>query len=240
MVKGTETTEVAVPTVGGVPTIGSELFNVGDQMEGVEAQLPQIKIIHQAQMFVFPGEEKVDSFKAVILDMNRTNAYWGESFDESGGGTPPTCSSLDGVSAEMNSEEIQSESGKCIDCPMNKFGSGKGGGKACKNMKRVHGLVDGSMMPMRLTVPPSNLKAVDLYVSLLTSHGVPYQLIETEFSLKAAQNKGGIEYSELVMKNVGPAPMIKTVEDAENLKAMIAQWRGIMRGEMVTGNEAEV
>lgn len=237
MTKKEAETAVAIPGMAGVPMVGADLFDMGDQMEGVEAQLPQIKIVHQAQMFMFPDGTKEEIFRGVILDMNRTNAYWIESYDDSGGGSPPTCSSLNGVTPEVGSEEIQCSGNCCLDCPHNKYGSGKKGGKACKNMKRVHILVDGSLMPFRLTVPPSNLKAVDLYVSLLTSQGVPYQLVETEFSLRTAQNKDGIEYSELFMRNCGPCPMIKNIEDAQKMKALIAQWRGVMRGEMVTGNE---
>jgi len=199
--KKKETTDVAVPEKTGVP-VGADLFDVKDQMEGVEAQLPQIKIVHQAQMFVFPDGTKEETFRGVILDMNRTNAYWAESFDESGGGSPPTCSSLNGVTPELGTEEVQSSTGSCLDCPRNKYGTGKKGGKACKNMKRIHILVDGSLMPFRLTVPPSNLKAVDLYVSLLTSQAIPFQLVETEFSLRVAQNKDGIEYSELHMRSL--------------------------------------
>jgi len=235
--KKTETTDVAVHEDANVPIVGGELFNMGDQMEGVEPQLPQIKIVHQAQMFVFPDGTKKETFKGVILDMNRTNAYWAESFEESGGGTPPTCLSLDGLVPEPRSKDIQSPTNSCLDCPQNEFGSGKKDGKACKNMKRIHILMDGSMMPYRLTSPPSNLKAVDLYVSLLTSQGIPYQLIETEFSLRVAQNKEGIEYSELHMRNCGQAPMIRSAEDAQKMKDLIAQWKGVMRGEMVTGNE---
>lgn len=232
-----ETTDVAVREEGQVAVFGAELFDMGDQMEGVEAKLPQIKIIHQGQMFAFPDESKRLSFTGTIIDMNRTNAYWAESFDDSGGGDPPTCFSLDGVSPEMSSAEIQSESGGCRDCPHNQYKSDGKRGKLCKNMKRVHILMEGTLMPFRLTIPPSNLKAVDLYVSLLTSQGVPYQLVESEFSLKPVKNKDGIEYSELIMKNVRPTPLVKDQEDAMKLKAMIVQWRGIMRGDAVTDNE---
>ena len=169
--------------------------------------------------------------------MNRANAYWAISFDESGGGDPPTCLSLNGVTPEMSSEEVQSNSGLCMDCPRNQFGSDGKRGKQCKNMKRIHVLIDGSIMPFRLTVPPTNMKAVDLYVSLLTSQGVPYQLVETEFTLKKATNKDGVEYSELVMKNIGPAPIVKNQEDAMKLKALIGQWKNIMRGEQITDRE---
>ena len=74
-------------------------------------------------------------------------------------------------------------------------------------------------MPFRLTAPPSNLKAVDLYVSLLTSQGIPYQLVMTEFSLRMAQNKDGVEYSELHMENTGPS--VTTVEEAQELKKLV-------------------
>ncbi len=235
MAKKEAETMVAVPGKDGVPVLGADLFSMGDQMEGVEAQLPQIKIKHQAEMFEFPDGTKEETFRGIILDMNRTNAYWPESFDDTGGGVPPACSSLNGVMPEAGAEEIQSSCNSCLDCPHNKYGSGKKGGKACKNMKRIHILLQGSMMPYRLTAPPSNLKAVDLYVSLLTSTGTPYQLIMTEFSLRSAQNKDGIGYSELHMENVGPS--VKSIEEAQELKHLVAQWRGVMRGEMVTGNE---
>jgi len=231
----TETTDVAVLKEAKVPIVGGELFDMSDQMEGIEVRLPQIRIAHQAQIFIFPDGKKVETFRGVILDMNKANAYWAESFEESGGGTPPTCSSLDGLAPEPGSEDIQSSS--CLTCPQNKFGSGKKDGKACKNMKRIHVLMDGSMMPFRLTIPPSNLKAVDLYVSLLTAQNIPYQLIETEFSLRVAQNKEGIEYSELHLRNCGQAPMIQSVEDAQKMKSLVAQWKGVMRGEMITQNE---
>lgn len=234
--KVAEETDVAIYGAGGVPVVGADLFDVRDQMEGVEAQLPQIKIIHQAQMFMFPDGTKKETFRGVILDMNRTNAYWTESFDDSGGGSPPACSSLNGVVPEPGSEDPQSPTNSCLDCPQNKYGSDKKGkSKACKNMKRIHILVEGSLMPFRLTVPPSNLKAVDLYVSLLTSLGTPYQLVVSEFSLRTAANKDGIEYSELHLENVGPS--VKNTEEAQALKDMLGQWRNVMRGEMVTGSE---
>lgn len=238
MTKAEKVKDVVVPDSNNVPVaIGAELFNMKDNMEGVEAQLPQIKVIHQGQMFAFPDESKVLSFVGTIIDMNRTNAYWAESFDESGGGDPPTCLSLDGVTPDMSSEEVQSNSGGCRDCPRNQYGSAGKRGKQCKNMKRMHILIEGSLMPYRLTVPPSNLKAVDLYVSLLTSQGVPFQLVETSFSLKSAKNKDGIEYSELVFKNIGPTPLVNNIEDAQKLKSTIGEWKGVMRGELITGEE---
>jgi len=239
MTKATGTTDVAVKAEGSVQIAGSEFFDMQDQMEGVEAQLPQIKIIHLAQLFSFPDGTKEETFKGIILDMNRTNAYWKDSYEESGG-SPPVCFSLNGVTPEPGSEEIQCEGNTCYNCPQNQYGSklgkdGKSKGKACKNMKRVHILIEGSAIPYRLTVPPSNLKAVDLYVSLLTSQGIPYQLIITEFSLRSTQNKDGVEYSELFLKNLGAA--VKNAEEAQEVKTIVTRWKSIMRGEVITDSE---
>ena len=245
--KKTETTEVVVPEettadavapeAGNVPMVGASEFDLNANLEGVETQYPAIKIIHQGQMFSFPDESKSLSFVGTIIDMNRANAYWAVPFDESGGGDSPTCSSLNGITPEMNSEELQTDTGSCFTCSRNQFGSDGKRGKLCKNMKRIHILLGASKMPFRLTVPPTNLKAVDMYVSLLTSLNVPYQLVQTEFTLKAVKNNDGIEYSELILKNIGPTPLVKSNEDAQRLKALIVQNKSSMRGEQVTGEQ---
>ena len=209
------------------------VFNPADNMEGVEPRLPQIGIIHQGQMFKMPNGESVATFEGIILDTNRANAYWLKSFDESGGGDLPDCSSLDGIMPDLNAEDVQAES--CHTCNYNQFGTAaKGGGKACKNMKRVHILMGDSILPHRLTLPPSSLKAIDLYISLLTSQGVPHQLIATKFSLKEESNKAGIMYSEIVMHQ-GDA--IIDIETVNNLKKQYTELKPIMRGQPIQFNE---
>lgn len=228
--------DVVKKEAGAVST--GEEFNVQSSMDEIEPRLPQIKIIHQGQIFEMPDGTKETQFSGIILDLNRANAYWIESFQESGGGTPPDCSSLDGISADLNADNCPSPTGKCglgskPECPMNQFGSA-GRGKACKNLKRVHVILDGHQLPLRLTLPPTSIKAIDLYVSLLASKGIPYQLANTEFKLKEAQNKEGIKYSELVLNTVetitGPA-------EVEKLKKMYRGWKPIMRGQPVLSEE---
>lgn len=202
------------------------LFDLKANMEGVEPRLPQIKIIHQGRMFEMPDGESVKDFVGVILDMNRVNAWWEIGFDESGGGSPPQCSSLDGVRPDPLSEKRQSDD--CASCPQNKFGSDGGRGKACKNMKRVHIQLLDQRLPIRLTVPPSNLKVLDEYVTMLTSKGMPYQLVRTKFSLKGVQNKDGIKYSEL---ELSPAEYITDPEEAKWVKKQLMQYKKVMRGQ---------
>ena len=210
----------------------ADLFDLKENMSGVEARLPQVKIIHQAQLFEMPDGEKIPSITGVMLDINRVNAYWEESFDSSGGGTPPDCFSMDGISPDPFSN-MKSDS--CQTCEMNKFGSDGNRGKACKNMKRVHVMIEGELLPYRMTIPPSNLKAVDLYVSLLTSKGIPYQLVHTKFSLKKASNKDGIAYSEVVMEK---ADLVNDIDQASNIKKIREDFLPVMRGQSISTEEA--
>ena len=223
------TKETAVTKAESLDVAGmGEMFNLKSNMEGVEARLPQIKIIHQAQLFETPDGEKAPTIEGIILDINRINAYWEESFDTSGGGTPPDCFSMDGVTSDPFSSSKQNNS--CASCEQNKFGTDGGRGKNCKNMKRLHMMIEGDMLPYRLTIPPSNLKAVDLYVSLLTSKGIPYQLVKTKLSLKKVTNKDGIAYSELTLTNEGT---ITDMLEAKRIKNVRQEFLAVMRGQAI-------
>ena len=238
-----------VPKEELLPTEFKNYFNLKENMEGVAPRLPQIGIVHQAQLFTMPDEAQVKEFEGIILDTNRINAWWEISFDESGGGTPPDCFSMNGIEPDLGCSNVQAP--RCSECEKNQFGSdsGSGGearrGKACKNMKRVHVILKGEMLPHRLTLPPSNLKAIDIYISLLTSKGVPYQLVIASFKLKKVQNKDGIGYSEVdLIKDevisddswVFPE-MTTAAEKAMGLKKMLSEFKGVMRGQEIILDE---
>jgi len=232
--KGQKTMSKELATKEQGETLPAELkekFNLRDNMEGVAPRLPQIGIVHQAQLFIFPDESKEKEFEGIILDTNRINAWWEESFDATGGGTPPDCYSMNGIEPDLNCNKPQSA--KCADCPKNKFGS-DGRGKACKNMKRVHIMLENEMLPHRLTFPASNLKSIDMYISLLTSKGLPYQLVNTNFKLKKAQNKDGIAFSDIDPKK---GDLITDPEKAAGLKKILTEFKAIMRGQEIVVDE---
>ncbi|MCK4825152.1 hypothetical protein KA005_55905 [bacterium] len=206
-------------------------FDLKSNMEGVAPRLPQVNIVHQAQLFTFPDETQLKEFEGIILDTNRINAWWDQSYDETGGGTPPDCFSMNGIEPDLNCNMPQAK--RCAECEKNKFGS-DGRGKACKNMKRVHIMLEDEMLPHRLTLPPSNLKAIDMYISLLTSKGMPYQLVVTNFKLKKAQNKDGIAFSEINPEKTG---IITDPEKAEFLSKMLREFKPVMRGQEIVMEE---
>lgn len=167
--------------------------------------------------FEIPGDdpdrpETASSIVGVIVYHHAVNAYWPGEYR--GGNEPPECASFDGR------QGIDRESGElmpCASCPHNQFGSGKNGGKACKNGHRVYILRSGEMLPLLLTVPPTSLKALSAYLSRsIVLKGTRCWKVITELTLKKEKNAGGIAYSSCVFKRVGTVPP----EQVEATKAM--------------------
>lgn len=178
-----------------VPAEYAKIFDLSDNMEGVIPRLPQIKIIHQGQMFKMPDESKKEKFEAVILDQNPANAWWAIPITDTGASAVPNCFSMDGKTPAENCSKKQSD--YCEGCPQNEFGSDdRGKGKACKNMKRLHLIMEDSMLPRRLTIPPTSIRAIDTYLTQLVDRGLPYRAVETVFTLKKVE--GEFEYSEIM------------------------------------------
>lgn len=61
--------------------------------------------------------------------------YYATSFDEDTAPTAPDCWSPDGEAPDASSKAMQSD--RCITCPMNAKGSGKGDSRACRFQQRV-------------------------------------------------------------------------------------------------------
>lgn len=179
-----------------IPDELKDVFDVSQNTEGITPRLPQIKIIHRGQLYEMPDDTKVPSFEGIILDQHPANAWWEKDISESGGNAIPDCFSLDAITPEPNSEKLQSQ--KCADCPQNQFGSDKktGKGKACKNMKRLHILMEGSSLPRRLTVPPTSIKSFESYLTNLIDRGLPYACCVSTFSL-AKKVSESFEFAEI-------------------------------------------
>ena len=218
MAKTNESTEVAnVEGTDITPAQMAEWINPQDLMDGVEYVPDLIQIAHQNQAFEMPDGEMTKDFTGQIIDIVNVNAWWTETFDDSGGGTPPQCFSPDGIQPSPSSEDKQND--QCRSCPQNQFGSDGSRGKACKNMKRVHIFLEGDMLPSRLVVPPTSMQAINQYVSRLAKKGLAPQFVITNFSLQAAQNKGGIKYSALDL-SMGKL-LLDSSQGPEGVKAQI-------------------
>ena len=113
--------------------------------------------------------------------------------------------------------------GASADCEFNKFGSGKNGAKACKQKRRIYLLREGEALPIILSLPTGSLAEFSKYVMRLLSKGKKTVSVVTKFTLKKAQNSGGINYSQAVFavdRNLTEEELKNVLPLAEQVKAM--------------------
>lgn len=173
-------------------------FNLADAMtselSGMDISFDRVTIpAAGGQAFEVPGEmpgetDMVKEFSGVILYHHPLFSYYRERF--TGGNNPPDCGSYDGVTG------VGTPGGSCARCPLNQFGSGENGGKACKNKRRIFILREGELIPILLTLPTGSMKEFAVYVKRLLAKGRKSSSVVTRFSLQKVQNSGGIAYSQ--------------------------------------------
>lgn len=168
------------------------------------------------QAFEVPGEmpgetDMVKEFSGVILYHHPLYGYYREKY--TGGNNAPDCASYDGVTGVGN------PGGSCARCPLNQFGSGENGGKACKNKRRLYILREGELIPILLTLPSGSVKDFAIFIKRLLAKGKKSSSVVTKFSLKKANNANGIAYSQVQFAVDRPL----TAEEMPFVQAMAEQ-----------------
>ncbi len=197
--------------------VGSDLDSEADQ---IDARPVRWQIVHAARAFTNEATGEVrQTLRGVVPYFHVTRAlFLGEGQDR------PDCSSMDGkygvyFDVELNREQRR----ECATCPFNKYGSDpKGGkGKACKEMRRLFLLEEGSNMSSVVTLPPTSLKVWDRFVSGLLYKGTPLAAVEVELSLEAKQN-GAQTWSVLkspqIVRRLSPVEYVKVRSVREELE----------------------
>ncbi len=172
---------------------------LAEELDGLTPSFERIKIPAGGGLaFEVPGDDpdspdSVKEFKAVILYHHPINCYYEEEY--TGGNNPPDCGSMDGhVGVVAETGEVK----QCADCEYSKFGTGKNGVKACKQKRRIYLLREGEALPTILSLPTGSLSEFSKYVMRLLSKGKKTNGVVTKFTLRKAQNSGGINYSQAV------------------------------------------
>jgi len=228
MAKTTETTAVATTTKNyivlredSVQLREALTENIGTGGIG-EFDLDQVKVpAGGGRTWLIPGLEETEAktIEGVILHKAEPRAYWKVTMEEGGGGTPPDCSSGDGMTG------TGTPGGACYHCPLNEFGTAaKGGGKACKQTKRLFLLREGDRIPIVLTVPPGSLKNLGKYFLRLAGQAIPYFAVVTRFELASAKSADGITYSQIVptmVSRLEPSEVDKVRAYKEAMSALI-------------------
>ena len=199
----------------------TELF--AEELEGMKPSFEKIKIPAGGGLGYEVPAEGADSsdiakeFKAVILYHHPMSVYYKEKYN--GASNPPDCSSIDGKQGTDSESEIHD----CSSCPYNKFGSGENGAKACKQKRRLFLLREGDVLPILLTLPTGSLSAFQKYIMRVLLTGKKSNSVVTSFTLKKAQNSGGIHYSQASFAQ----SRALSDEEYENIKNLTAQVKAI-------------
>ena len=201
-----------------------ENLDFQEEMQGLNITFDRIKVPSGGGLaFEVPGENPDEpdlqkEFSAVILYHHPVLSYYKEKY--TGGNEAPDCSSFDGINGvERETGEIK----KCKDCPLNVFGTGENGGKACKTKRRIFILRANEMLPTILSLPTASIGDFSKYIMRLVSKGKKSNQVVTKFSLKKVQNAGGITYSKVVLATERDL----NEEEMKNIAKMIEQVKAI-------------
>ena len=169
---------------------------MAEDCQGLEFTLDRVKLPAGGGIaFEIPSSDGTDAemekeLRGIIVFNHPAYAYYTDKY--SGGSNPPDCGSFDGVCGTGN------PGGSCADCPYNKFGSGEGQSKACKNKRMLYILREGEIFPVVLSLPTGSLRAFTQYMKSQLTKGRKLKDVVTKISLKKATNASGITFSQAV------------------------------------------
>ena len=167
---------------------------ISEEMDGLDAVFERIKMPSgDTTVFQIPSDdpeepELAKEFSAVILYHHPIRAFFKGKYN--GGTNPPDCGSLDAVTGYGD------PGGDCESCPLNVFGTGENGAKACKSRRRLYLMREGEVFPVMLSLPTGSLKDFSRYLMRLITKGMNSGSVVTRFSLVKATNKGGVVYAK--------------------------------------------
>ncbi len=142
----------------------------------------------------------VKKLEGVILHKKPFRAWYIKSFDEKTDEDTgvPDCWSEDMVHGSGCEAAGIPVGQKCADCPKGQWGSDRRGGKGkdCPKKMRLHTLMEGSVFPVVLDLPPTSLGNFTDYIKRLANKLNPFYGVVTSIGLEKEKSGSGIEYSK--------------------------------------------
>lgn len=173
--------------------LGGEKFDPGDLARisvpaggGTTFEIPDAGGVYEAK-----------KIPAIIVHVQPQRLYWERQYGD-GEITPPDCVSIDLINGHGN------PGGKCAECALNEFGSGRDGeGKACSERRNIYILTRDALLPYNLSAPVKSIANYRKYLVSLTQKGVNIKDVITIVGLEKDKNKSGIVYGKLTFE-LGP------------------------------------
>lgn len=184
------------------------------------------------------GEIDVQAINGIVVHNKVVRVYYEKPFGTDGSTSmPPDCFSNDGLTG------AGVPGGQCIACPLSKFGSSPDGSRtACPERRLMFVLMEDSMLPSVLSVPPSSLKSARQYLLMLSGEGKRIHNVITEITLVKKKNNNGIEYSEIVFKENGAVTDTrKSATYAKTFKSLVSQHNdSLMAPTVISASEEDI
>lgn len=146
----------------------------------------------------------VEEIEGVVVLKGLRRAYWAKTFDETGGGSPPDCSSLDNVTGtgyirgDDRSKEPKTRA--CKTCPMAQWGSKKpmepeDNQQACAKRYLLFLVREGDVIPQKIDLAPTSVGPVKKFFSRLTQAGIMKHEAIVGLRLINDKSRTGVKYS---------------------------------------------
>ncbi len=142
------------------------------------------------------GEVEQKSIQGIIVMTQSTRQYWEQSFEETGGGTPPDCSSEDAVNGRGN------PGGECSNCIYSEFDPDTNR-QLCKENRLIFMVMQNDILPIMVAAPPTSLKNVRKYLMGLISKRKYAHSVYTELTLETDKSLEGIAYPKINIRKIG-------------------------------------
>lgn len=216
------TTALATVDAAGYPV----LFGGGDVTEALRenlagerlnwSDLERVAVPAGGGLFWAVGDEPpTRNLDGIIVATGLVRSYWASGLEDNGGSSPPDCFSPDSITG------IGTPGGSCEVCPLAQFGSAvkngkEGRGQACKQMRQIYLLREGSALPTLLVIPPSSIKSIKGYLlGLASKQGLRYSQVVTRFTLTEEKNADGIKFGMVKASTLGKL----TAEQAASVRS---------------------
>jgi len=153
------------------------------------------------------GEEDTKIIEGIIVFTTTTRVYWETSYEESGGGSPPDCVSIDMIHGRGE------PGGLCPQCPLSEFGSApprkgqdESRAQACQERRFIFLVMPNAALPYVINLPPTSLNPSKKYLLRLASNGVNFYERITRIELEPDKSTDGHKFSKAKFSVAGPVP----------------------------------
>lgn len=197
------------------------------------------------------GNKLVQELVGIPIFETRARTYWAKSFEESGGGNLPDCSSNDGKRGvgpllgrdpsngiPIQLGEITEETPMewdCKPCPFAQWGTGPNGGKACKQVRLLALLTPDELLPYILIASPGSIAAVNAFIARIKAHKIKPHHAIIGLSLVTKKNKQGLTYSAIEPRLIAQV----REEDREACDLLAETWKPILKNLGIERDQVE-